>query len=494
MSNALNLSRNAFRSRIVRQLVGERTIDLFTSLTQPEPAQGGGNQGGGGALGFFRNVFNIGSRLTGFLIQSVLNFGGWLLRNLWDILVTAYYEFVNFDWNQTDASIRQQIQGNENAIASALGSLAGTGLVWTSAVLLAGGLTFKFPVIAGQVALSLAEEGGEEIRAQIAAFLSVAAQSTASNFILGGFLTLRRLRLFGLAPINDQREPWTIAEAIEERIEQIPDSRLRAFVESFLESVEESIIEAGYVVSYTLEDIYQANRMAVNNTFGTERALRIIPDERTEQESIVISGPQTFVQQQTQSVIATHQLIHNRDVGLIVGQPAEDWMKAGVQRRKLTIVFKSKERPPWIVPGGRKAKEITVTVPEVERGLTWQELKTAARKFTWGRYRATANLDNGRQMAIYGATEQEAETKLRELKTLTLANIVTLSVTEEKDRNPNLRKEATEMWPAYATLLIRRPTTDPTGRTDLQGNTYNQETIRIDLWPESEPPNLPPLQ
>lgn len=494
MSNALNIARSSLRSRVVRQLVGERTIDLFSSLTQPEP-QGGGNQGGGGALGFFRNVFNIGARLVGFAIQSIMNFGGWLLRNLWDILVTAYFEIVNFDWNQTDASIRNQMRANEAAVFGALGSLAGTGLVWTAAVALAGGLTFKFPVIAGEVALSLAEEGGEEIRGQLAAFLSVTGQAIGSNLVLGGFLSLRRMRLFGLQPITDEREPWTIAEAIEERVEAIPDARLRAFVENFLESVEESIIEAGYVVSYTLEDIYQSNRMAVQNTFGAERAIRITPDIRKENETIVLAGPQTLVQQQVQTALVTHNLIHNRDVGLIVGQPAEDWLKAKTQLRKLTIIFKSKEKPPWVNPAGQsRVREITTTIPDVERGLTWQEIKTAAKKFTWGKFRATANLDNGRQMAIYGATEAEAERKLRELKALTPANIITLSVTEEKDRNPNLRKDATEMYPAYATLLIRRPTTDITGRTDLSGNNYSEETIRIDLWPDTQPPNLPPLQ
>jgi len=97
-------------------------------------------------------------------------------------------------------------------------------------------------------------------------------------------------------------------------------------------------------------------------------------------------------------------------------------------------------------------------------------------------------------MACYGATAAEAERKLKELLELSTCELITLSVSEEKDRHPNLRKESREMYPAYATLLIRRSTAELTGLNDLSGNTYRQETIRVDLWPESEPVNTPLLR
>ncbi|NET39354.1 MAG: hypothetical protein F6K19_46540 [Cyanothece sp. SIO1E1] len=49
------------------------------------------------------------------------------------------------------------------------------------------------------------------------------------------------------------------------------------------------------------------------------------------------------------------------------------------------------------------------------------------------------------------------------------------------------------MFPAYATLLVRRGNADLEGRTDLEGNTYDEELIRIDLWPDEEPIDLPEL-
>ncbi|MBD2465768.1 hypothetical protein H6G89_32790 [Oscillatoria sp. FACHB-1407] len=483
---AINLTRNQFSSRIVRELVGERTIDIFTSLTQSE-----GQGEGGGIVGV---VSFLGSRLVGFLTKAVFGALRWLLRNIWDVVVTLYFEVINFDWNQTDAAIQAQIHSNNVEIAGALGQLSGTGLVWLASIGVATALTVKFPVLAGEVALRLAEEGGEEIRSQLSNFLTVTRNSVTRSVVLGTFLTARRMRAFGLSPVTQQKQPWTIAEAVEEKVESIPVDTIRAFVENFLESVQDAIIEVGYVVSYALDDYYSANRMANQSLLGQERAIRLIPDKRVEGESIVLTGQQAIVQQSVQTAIVAHRFIYNRDVGQVVGQPAEDWVKAGVQRRKLTIVFKSKEQPPWRNPTDEeRVKECTYTIPEPKRGLTWSEIKTAANRWVWGKYRATANLENGRQMAVHGATASEAEQKLRELLSLSSLELLTLSVTEERDRNARLKKSPRMMFPAYATLLIRRSTAEMTGRTDLSGENFSEERVRIDLWTSAPPPDLQPL-
>lgn len=129
----------------------------------------------------------------------------------------------------------------------------------------------------------------------------------------------------------------------------------------------------------------------------------------------------------------------------------------------------------------------TYTIPDPKTNLSWQRIKRAAKAYNWGRFRCTANLDNGRQMAVYGASPVEAEEKLRELLDLSTAEIVTLSVTEEKDRNPKLKKDMTRLYPATGTMLVRRPSLDTVGRTDLDGNTWDEEHIRFDLWMDEEP-------
>lgn len=294
------------------------------------------------------------------------------------------------------------------------------------------------------------------------------------------------------AQVKDGAEPWIFAEKIENWAEQIGGDWLRTFVESALEEAGEAAIEAGFVISYALDDYYASAKLAQQAQFGEARTIKVIPDKRVDNEFITLAGPQTLLRQQVQTALTTHRWIHNRDVGHIVGQPAEDWVRAGMQRRKLTIVFKSKQSPPWS-GGSDRVKEVSYTVPEPETGLTWLKIKTAAKAFNWGKYRATANLDNGRQMAVYGATPLEAEDKVKELLALSTGKLLTLAVSEEKDRHPNLKKEAVRMYPAYATLLIRRSTAEITGSNDLSGNNYKDEHVRIELWTDTEPEGLPAL-
>lgn len=483
----ITITKNALKSQQVRALVGTRVIDIFASLAA-EP--GGEGQQGGGLLNWAIGGL---ARFTGFLIQAAFSIGSWLLAHAWESLVELAFAITTFDWNQTDNSIKSQIAQNNTAIYAALGNVAGTGLVWVTSLGVASLATIKFPVIAGKVAMALAEEGGQELRGQLTQLFSTVRRSFISNLVLDTFLTARRLRAFGQQSITKEREPWTIAGQVEKSVDAIGDANLKAFVNNFIESSVEAIIEVGYVVSYALDDHYSSTRLANQGAFGEARAVEITPDRRVDDETIVLTGSQKLIQQDIQTTLATHKLVYNRDVGQIVGQPAEDWLKAGTQRRKLTIVFKSKPEPPWILATGR-VREVTATIPDAKVGLSWSEIKAAANTWTWGKFRATANLDNGRQMAVYGASEGQAETKLRELLILSQANILTLSVTEEKDRHQNLKKEAVQMYPAYATLLIRRSTAELTGTNDLSGQNFKQEHIRLELWPDTEPQGIPPLQ
>ncbi|HHP7245230.1 MAG TPA: hypothetical protein ACFE0H_11150 [Elainellaceae cyanobacterium] len=157
----------------------------------------------------------------------------------------------------------------------------------------------------------------------------------------------------------------------------------------------------------------------------------IIPDRSARQEKFYVEGRQNAVIPTVTQTLANHQLLYNRDVGEIVGQPAPDWYRAQIQRRKLVIVFRDKEQPPWRREDGARCREATYSIPDYKIGLSWQEIKRAAKFYVWGKFRATANLENGRQMAVYGATASGAKDKLEELHQLCTSSIVSLNVSEE---------------------------------------------------------------
>ena len=471
----LTLARNALQSDIVANLVGQRVVDLTDNLTN----NGGGN--------FLTRAFNFGSKLVGFVIGALFNFVSWTLSDLWEFVVEAYFEVKHFDWNQTDQAIRDELANNDILIAGALGSLAGTGLVWLTGVAVSAGLSFKFPVVAGRVALALSEEGGDEIRAQLTNLILVSRNVAIQNFLMSSLLTARRYRLFGQEPVLTEKKPWTFADQIDETIESISSNALRAFATNFVDAVEDSIIEMGYVVAFTLDDHFEASQRANQSMLGQTRTVELTPDERVTDEQMIIEAPQELIIPTIQNAVNTHQMVHNRDLGQIVGMPETDYVTPRPQRRKLKVIFHSKQAPPWRMPDGSRAKTVETSIPDVRQGLTWQVLKQKIKKFTWGEHRVTAVFDNGRQMTVYGSSVNEAEQQILELASLNNLTIIRTTQGRETNPTPNRIKQPTLVYPAYAKLII--------GDVDSDGNIISnrRETFRIDLWVDSEPENLTPL-
>ena len=486
--SAINLVKSSLSSHLIRDLIGERTIDIYKEITTDT-----GEDSTGGALGW---LIGAGARLTGFLLSGLARVGTWIIGAGVRWLVQGTIQIFSFNWNASDTEISQWMDGNNTSIAAGLGQLVGGGGVWLVSIGLAAAASLRFPVLGGKVALALAEEGGEEVRSYLRNFVTQAATALAQNAVIWTYLQSRRAfrKASGMpSSVAAGAKPWTIGDQVENWAQSLGGQWLRTFVDSALEEAGDAATEAGFILSYALDDYYQSVKVAQKSQLGEVRTVKIQPDKRIDDEFITLTGEQVLLQQQVQAALVTHRLVHNRDVGQIVGQPAEDWLRGGMQRRKLTVVFKSKAAPPWILPGER-VREATFTVPEPDLSLTWQKIKLASKPFEWGKFRALAKLDNGRQMAVYGATAQDAEDKLRELLELSTAKMLTLSVSEEKDRHPNLKKPAVRMYPAYATLLIRRSTAEISGTNDLSGNNYTEETIRIDLWVDEEPADLPPLR
>ena len=465
-------ARNSLASNVARQLTGDRILDLTNSFSEE-------NQGG-----IIRQVFSFGKKLVGFVFGALTNFISWSFSEIWDLVVEAYFEIKYFDWNQTDAEIKTQLEQNDIIINSALGRLAGTGLVWLTGIAVSTGLSFKFPVLAGRVALELAEEGGQEIRSALSNLIIASRNVAIQNALLGGLLTARRYKLFNQQPVNKEKKPWTFAEQIEEKIESISNTKLRAFANSFVDAVEDSIIEMGYVIAYTLDDFYESNRRVNQNILGQERTVIITPDTRVEDEQIILESPQELVIAHTESALINHQLVYNRDVGQIVGTPEEDYISPAPQRRKLKVIFYSQKQPPWRNPDGSRVKKVECQIPDLKPGLTWQKLKQGIPKFTWGKYRVTAYLDNGRQMTIYGVSYAEAEQQIRLLMELSTAKITNMTQGESITDIPTRRKTATLVYPVYAKLIEGDFT--PSG----QWRGSKKDTARIDLWVDSEPENL----
>lgn len=491
--DALTLTRSELFSTAVRQAVGDRMIDIYGALTK-EHSSGSPTGSGGSGNAVLDWVFNTGKKLVGFVLNAITSIGGWALNRLRDWFLTSILTFYTYDWAQTDKALEGQIEQNNLAVIQSIGEFAGTGAVWLGSIAIAGAATFKFPVIAGHVLLKLAEEGGEETRSRIQGVINMAVNKTAENWIIRGFLTARKYRLFGQQPINDQKEPWIIADQIEKKIDSISDAKVKAFMQGFKEGVEDAVIEAIYVVTFGIEEAFKAAKIAQKSVHGKEKLVEILPDERITDETLILRGRAEDLKPIVTNALTTSKLVRNREIGQFVGYPMIDYVKANPHVRKLSITFRSVEKPPFRNPDGTRAKKVCYNIPDVKVGLTWEEIKQFARPFEWGKFRCTANLKNGRQMAVYGASPAEAEQTLRNLIKLTTTEILTLSITEEKDRNIKLKKEGIKVYPAHASLLTRKTELDDPQYVDLEGKGYAEYTQRIELFHDAKPPDLEALK
>ncbi|MCJ8280646.1 MAG: hypothetical protein MJK14_12290 [Rivularia sp. ALOHA_DT_140] len=146
-------------------------------------------------------------------------------------------------------------------------------------------------------------------------------------------------------------------------------------------------------------------------------------------------------------------------MGDIVASSAYEYVRATPHTIRLAIFYYSRKHPPY---SQKKTRRAIYHIPDLTRvNANWKTIKTAmggTNGHLWGRFRATANLDNGRQIAVYGGSKIAATERINALVKLSSAKIITLSVTEEKKEGLRatdkiLYKPNTRMYPAYFAIL-----------------------------------------
>ncbi len=482
-----------------------RKINLLARLS------GGEDDGGGGLLD---RIWNAGSALVGF-IGRILGGIGFSLTRLWGWLVDRIEQLKSFNWNASDTQLGSLIEAQNIQIASLWGGVVGQGLGWLAGIGVGYGVAFLCPVVGGSllaksVSGRVAEEAVSEILPNMTNALTQTVGALANNTLISGYMQIRRLiksadsslltSVFGEETARWIQDEWgsgngpdlSFNSQVDEAIESIDNTVVQAFVENLLDEAWDSFLEAGFIIAHELDDAFQQARAANNAIEGPERTIELTPDINAPTEVLTFEAvPQTQLQTQIQTTINTHRQVWNRDVGQIVGTSYEEHTRARPQLRKLSVEFKAVEAPPWRNADGTQAKTATYSIPDVRLGLSWQDIITACPPYSWGKFCARATLDNQRQMAVYGATAEEARQQLLRMHTLSDSNILRLTVSEEEFVAERLRKRATPMFPVYATLMARYQSLDAQGRTTLDNRTFDEQTLRIPLW--FEPRGFTPL-
>jgi hypothetical protein len=496
---------------ILRELGSRKFRESSTggNLIRTWSASATTTQGSGGLL---ETIFNGALRFGNFLISGIASLISFSFTKLWSWIVSGVQFIYNFDWNISDTAIDKQIEGLWNSFGGILGGAVGKAIGWIGCGLVPAATVFSFNQSMGAYLLKeVGEKALDEMLDAASSVINAGFRMGAQATFLWLYKDVRRalkdpsnpfgkaLRSFmGNKKVDEwgTGESWTIAKAVEKKIEAIPSTFWRNFTEEALEEGSEACIEAGFAVAGGIDAWLAQQAMQQNALLGSDRTVEIIPDRSAPDERIILSGPEAVLRPTIVNTLATHQMLGNRDVGVLInGTPVDDTVTPGTQERTLRVEFREKTAPPWVMPDGKKARKRQITVFDIKRGLSWEEVKFAAKQYTSGQRLVNARLDNGHQMQCYASTEDEGLQKIKELLKLSTAELLPNGARDSGYVDPTARSRELPylVYPAKAVLVWKKRSPTSDGREDAAGRLWTEQRIEFDLWPETEPIGIEPL-
>ncbi len=493
----LTITKSALPGAQIRSTVGLRKISVNAAS---------------GTKSFFEKA-------TGFLFKAAAGAIGsafsFTVSKVFTLIVSTGIYLYNFNWAISDTAIDEQIKNLWVNFGGLLGGTAGNAIGWIACGAVPAATIFAFNEAMGLYALKeVGEEALEEVVNSISVLISASVRSLSQGLLLFSYKNVRKLLRNGgklaqavLGTSNEKAlqawDPkqggyWSFASAVDSFVESIPSPFIENAVENFLDEAFDACIEAGYVVADSVDSYLAMQRMSLRSQQGQHRVVELQPN-RELPEKIVLSVPEQQAEQAILQTLANHTLLNNRDVGAWVGMPAEEYLKAKPMSLSLVVHFFNVDRPPWRTQERTTPlKHATYTVPNLKRSKAdWETIKLAcggANGYMWGRYRCTINTSSGRQIAVYGGSESEAEDRAKALLSLSDDEALTVSVSEEKREGrragtSKLYKENTRMYPAYAFILHQTKVLNQneSNRSNLSGD-YRLSKGRIELWTSQKPP------
>lgn len=166
-----------------------------------------------------------------------------------------------FNWNISDTDIKNQLKSSMDGLYGQLGEATGTAVGWLVCGILPSTLTFAFnPGVAKMVMADMTAEAQEEIWGTLASCQNSAIALLGNALMLNGYKSARRWLKRPDSPFykflkdhfgeaftkwgDEGQAAFTFSNAVEEKIETIPDPGWRNFTEEFVDSLLDSCTEA----------------------------------------------------------------------------------------------------------------------------------------------------------------------------------------------------------------------------------------------------------
>ena len=511
----IQLVSSALKSRGVRSSLGNNGIRRIGR-------QANGSGFFGSITGFFGNLFDKLVAFQGWFATNIAGSINFSFTDAWGLIVQTTSFIYNFNWQASDEQLDQKAQALQNALAGQLGDLVGTTLGQIiCGIVPSAGIAYVNPLMGAYLLQYVGEEAFDEIASELVSFLRSTFRAASQTYIINKYKNTRKAikefnknldpdswqrqvldSAFGGNSDNliktwgdEDRKPWSFRIWVEDSIESIKNPQLQNFVEDAYDSFLDSCVEAGYTVAEGLDSWVLQQQMTADRVNGEQRIVRVQPDREAEDEDFILAGGENNIRSQLPMVMANHQMVENRDIGQWVGETIRDSTSVSPSELTVRLVLYSRKTPPY-----SKAKQsATITLHDFKKSkLDWNTIKQALggnNGYSYGRFRATAKLDSGRQLVVYASSENEAEKRILELEQLIDPEIQALNITEEKKSGARangkpLQKKPIKIYPAFmyiqAKQRILNEGTDQQGFQTLDG-TWNSRRFTIELFPDTKP-------
>lgn len=506
---------------------GVKKISLSPATNSSSP-----DSGSGGGLSL-PNIFGAFAGLIGgvvgfvsFAVSSILSVFSFAPTAIVAVVQQTTSFLWNFNWAATDQQLDAQLNSQLTALGAQLGGTIGNAVGFLLCGGVAGASLFAFnEALAIYVLRELGEEALEEfvgnamaLAYQASAFLVQSifvrtyqsARSVFSAFTssvgwaieLIGEITGSRSE--GFQQYLKEREGVgqivSFAEFFEEVIDSIPNQFSRAFFEEFFDEFGDACWESFYVIAAGIENFMAQQKTIRRSVLGQQKVIEVFPNRDIESESIILAGPEEILKPALVQTLTHYELVENRDFGQFVGSEVEEFIVANPLSLRSQLILYPHQQPPFTRPNNPRPRQVTLTIPDVDRSkLDWSLLKQAcggAGGYQWGRFVANARLNNGRSMQCWAASEEEAERQIERMLLITDAELTTLHISEQQRKgvvlsNPRLQKEPRQVFPGYVYIINREQLIEPgRGQNNTRQSNYRDRRERIPLYTDSAPDNF----
>lgn len=496
-----------------------RTDLVADGIRTIKPMSSDNNSGGqGGIIGFLGGLWDKAIEWGGWIVGGVVKGLQFTFKAAWGLLCQTAQFIWNFNWNATDEELDQHLDNLRNTIASQLGGTLGnlSGYL-VCGVAPAAGIMYFNEILGLKLLKEVGEEALDELAGNLSALTRTLFNGGMQQLLIQNFKNVRRLIKWsadipGVSAILGEKrtraikawgekgsKPWSFAKAFEEWIDNIESPLLQNFTEEFFDELFDSCQEAGYIIANGLDEWYMKQQASSDVILGDTRIVQLEPNRESD-EKIICYGPEKIVKPQLVQAMQNYSLVENRDIGQFMGESVRQVVKKSPALGiSIKIQFFAYPSPPFW--RGEKKPHPEISIANVDRlKLDWERLKIACggqNGYTWGRFCATANMigNDGQwisQMRVWGASESEAENRLKALAELSEYTIASLSVSEQKKigrygSGRDLEKESCQVYPAYFTVINSQKIINEDQGYDALAGTYKRRKDRLDLWVSTEP-------